>query len=169
MIIREIDWERDGEAVRNFDASFSTNIIYRVHVADLSVQLIPENIDPPVQKKYSLAELTEADATFVAEIDGEIAGFVSVRIDDWNDRAVITQLFVGADAQRQGFGRSLIAAAEDHAKDNSARCLWAETQNINYPAIQFYKSVGFNFCGFDRSLYTGEEAGETAVFFSRPI
>ena len=49
------------------------------------------------------------------------------------------------------------------------RCVWLETSNLAYPAIQFYRGVGFELCGLDASLYEGEQAGETALYFMRPL
>jgi len=55
------------------------------------------------------------------------------------------------------------------AHQRHAGCLWLETQNINYGAIQFYQRVGFTWCGLDLALYDshGLAAGETALFFVR--
>ena len=52
-----------------------------------------------------------------------------------------------------------------------ARCLWLETQNTNYPAIQFYQHVGFRLCGLDESLYdpAGPGRNEIALFFVREL
>ena len=53
--------------------------------------------------------------------------------------------------------------------ENAARVLWVETQDVNFPAITFYRRVGFEVCGFDSTLYDGKEAGEVAVFLSRGL
>jgi ribosomal protein S18 acetylase RimI-like enzyme len=52
-----------------------------------------------------------------------------------------------------------------------ARCVWLETQNVNYGAIQFYGRLGFVWCGLDLALYDpyGPAAGETALFFARTL
>lgn len=49
--------------------------------------------------------------------------------------------------------------------------VWIETQNINYPAIQFYRKCGFTLCGLDENLYhpKGPGANEIALFFAKPI
>jgi ribosomal protein S18 acetylase RimI-like enzyme len=61
-----------------------------------------------------------------------------------------------------------VDALAAHAKAAGARCLWLETQNVNYPAIQFYLAHGFYLCGFDESFYDPVELpGEFAFFFSR--
>jgi hypothetical protein len=49
--------------------------------------------------------------------------------------------------------------------------LWLETQNVNFPAIQFYTKLGFQFCGFDTTLYNNSETNlnEVAFYFFRFI
>jgi ribosomal protein S18 acetylase RimI-like enzyme len=43
-----------------------------------------------------------------------------------------------------------------------------ETQNTNYPAIQFYQRYGFKLCGLDERLYdpATQSIEETALFFA---
>ena len=68
-------------------------------------------------------------------------------------------------------GQALVTAAIDAAHERNARCLWTETQTVNYAAVQFYRSVGFQWCGLDTSLYDPSQSGqdEVALFFSRDI
>jgi ribosomal protein S18 acetylase RimI-like enzyme len=39
------------------------------------------------------------------------------------------------------------------------RCLWLETENVNYPAIGFYRRAGFRLCGLDDILYRPGDPG----------
>ena len=116
-------------------------------------------------------DIDEADYTVVAEIDEIIAGFATVKYKEWNNRAVLTGIFVLPESKGKGVGRALIKAAINFAKTKSARCLWAETQNINHPAIQFYRRNGFEFCGFDNALYNPADIStdETAFYFCKII
>ena len=85
-------------------------------------------------------------------------------------RALIQHLYVSSSMRGKGIGRRLIDSSMKVAKDHNARCLWAETQTNNYPAIQFYKKMGFAFCGLDTSLYDPELVrDEVALFFSRTL
>ena len=88
-----------------------------------------------------------------------------------NRRAILWHLYVGPAYRRQGIGRALIDAMVVRAQHYQARCLWLETQDVNYGAIQFYRRVGFECCGLDLSLDDREAAAtqETAVFFMRPL
>ena len=65
----------------------------------------------------------------------------------------------------------LLEAVDAFARSVSARCVWLETQNVNYPAIQFYRRAGFAFCGFDTSLYDPNDLimEDVALFFARPV
>jgi ribosomal protein S18 acetylase RimI-like enzyme len=66
-----------------------------------------------------------------------------------------------------GVGGALLEAMRDHAHALGAPCLWVETQNVNAPAIRFYRRHGFACCGLDTTLYDPRQLrGETAVFLA---
>lgn len=173
MIVREIVWSSDRTQLANFDASFSTERIYRVSLTEMTLEISEEVLDTPLHKKYNLESLEHdaetADFAVVAESNEKIVGIATIKYEAWNKRAILTNFYVAPESQRKGVGRALIAAATAHAKIVSWRCLWLETQNVNYPAIQFYTSIGFEFCGFDKTLYNPADvsANETALFFCR--
>nr|WP_276324238.1 GNAT family N-acetyltransferase [Symbiobacterium thermophilum] len=48
--------------------------------------------------------------------------------------------------------RALVGSVEAFAAAVGARCLWLETSNLDDPAIQFYRRLGFRWCGLDVSL-----------------
>lgn len=141
----------------------------------MSVEIFYEKLNVPFQKIYPLNliknDIDVADFTVVAEIKENIAGFTTVRFEEWNKRAVMTGIFVAPEYKGRGIGRELVDAALNYAKSKEARCLWLETQNVNYPAIQFYRKVGFEFCGFDTSLYNPADVspGETAFYFCKQL
>lgn len=175
MIIREMQPDVDGKRLADFDASFSAEYIYRVAVDKLSVEIVEEKLDVPFQKTYPFdlisEDVDEADYVIVAEVDEIIAGFATVKYEDWNNRAALTGIYVAAESKGKGVGRALVEAAVNFAKTKAARCLWAETQNVNYPAIQFYRKIGFEFCGFDCALYNPADvsSNETAFYFRKII
>lgn len=162
--------EIDAERLIIFDASFSTENIYRIVVDKMSVKITEEKLDIPFKKTYPFdsikKDIYEADYGVVAEIDEKIAGFATVKFEEWNNRAILTGIFVAAEFRGKGLGRVLFDAAIDYSKTKRARCLFVETQNVNYPAIQFYRKVGFDFCGFDSRLYNPAEVfGEEIAFY----
>jgi ribosomal protein S18 acetylase RimI-like enzyme len=125
-------------------------------------------------KRYDVSGIRDAvaerDFGLVAEIDDGIAGFMTVKFESWNRRAWITHLYVIENKKGRGIGSRLVGEAMSYARSREARGLWLETQNFNYPAIQFYLHLGFRFCGFDESLYDPSVVpGETAMYFMRDL
>ena len=112
-------------------------------------------------------ELATSTEAIVALREGTLVGVAALEYVAWNRRGVVSHLYVDRATRQQGIGRRLLR--ELHARANAlhARCLWVETQNVNAPAIRFYESCGFVFCGLDTSLYDPEDlGGETALFFA---
>ena len=72
--------------------------------------------------------------TYVYEIDGKIAGFVSIL-----PSAYIGALFVASELQGKGIGTALI----NHCKQHYNR-LTLSVYTQNEQAVQFYKNAGFH-------------------------
>jgi ribosomal protein S18 acetylase RimI-like enzyme len=70
------------------------------------------------QLREKLGAVPEGCFAYVAEIKGEIAGFMSVHIIDWLHRpdaaARLSALVVDENHRRSGIGRALIALAENN-------------------------------------------------------
>ena len=137
----------------------------------LSARFIEEQLELPLAKRYDVSGINvavdESILAIVGEFEDRIAAFMTVKLETWNSRAWITHLYVDPEHRNLGIGKRLISEAIANAKSVSAHGLWLETQNFNYPAIQFYRKLGFKFCGFDRSLYDPNRVpGETAIYFS---
>src|SRR5438876_1599541 len=169
--IRPARWPDDIAHLAGLDNSFTTDRIYRVTRDDLSFTVTEERVDPPLHKAYgSIAHLEpplqEADFTVVAEQGGGLVGVAAVKYERWNRRVEVWHVYVAPAARRSGLGTALLNETEAFARSAGARCLWVETQNVNYPAIQFYRRAGFRFCGLDESLYDpeGPGPGEIALF-----
>jgi ribosomal protein S18 acetylase RimI-like enzyme len=171
---RTVRLPEDRRALLQLDTSFTTDRIYRVHATAVSFTLLEEQVTPPIDKSFSLDDELGEDRLWeygmVAEEQDTIVGFAAVRADEWNRRAAIWHLYVAPQRRGVGLGRQLIAHVEEYARAIQARCLWLETSNVNYPAIQFYRSIGFKLCGLDQTLYPPASApGETALYFAREI
>lgn len=80
----------------------------------------------------------------VAELAGEIVGFVTVLPGDAADRAELEDLFVAPEAWRKGIGSLLVAEAERRAKALGARTLEVVAGARTRP---FYETSGFRFAG----------------------
>jgi ribosomal protein S18 acetylase RimI-like enzyme len=173
--LRPLRWPDDTPQLLALDASFKTDHVFELAQTDHEVRLIELSADPPIHKSYSLATAVAAMPSYdwvrVCEHDNELAGMAALTVEACNRRAVLNHLYVSREARRTGVGRALVTAAVEAARDRNARCLWVETQTTNYPAVQFYQSMNFVWCGFDTSLYDPNDVGvrEVALFFSRDI
>jgi ribosomal protein S18 acetylase RimI-like enzyme len=164
----------DLDGIGGLDISYSTDRIYRVRREPMAFWLEQERADPPVEKTYPRPHLELSDGLLVAYGRGEIAGYGELQFDAWNDRARIEHLYVSRRFRGRGVGRSLLDALADRASTMwAARCLWLETQNVNYPAVQFYLRMGFRLCGLDETLYRPSDPGllpgEVALYFVRDL
>ena len=170
-----IEPEFDLKRLSDFDASFWSDRFYRVSLNDLSVEIKEEKFIRPLYKTYSLdlikQEIAEADLAIVAEEGEGLSGIATVKYEEWNNRAHLTGIYVAPESKGKGLGHSLIETAIDYAKSKSARCMFVETQNINYPAICFYRKMNFEFCGFDTALYNlaDVDSKEIAFYFCKNL
>lgn len=168
-------WPADRESLLALDTSFTTDRFYRLERTDSGFRLDEVASELPIHKSYSLDDhvnvIPSHNWVSIAEHNHELAGIASVTIEAWNRRAVLQHLYVTREARRIGIGKALVEAAIGAAQYLSARCLWVETQTVNYGAVEFYRSMGFAWCGFDTSLYDPSAVGvdEVALFFSRDL
>lgn len=176
VTIRAALWPQDASTLSTIDTSFVTDRIYRPVREEFSFRLIEETITPPLRKRYSWDPLNpeerqDWDCAFLAEDGGQLAGVAAAQYVPWNRRIVLWHLYVQPSHRRLGIGTLLLDAVNRFGLTRHARCLWLETQNTNFPGIQFYLRSGFAFCGFDATLYDPEAVGqdEFALFFARGI
>ena len=173
--LRGLRWPDDRELLLALDTSFTTDRVYRVVATGLSFVLEDTVITPPLHKVYDLADdvdsLPQFDHVVIAEVDARIAGMAALKFESWNRRAVLWHLYVTLAYRGRGIGRTLMDNVVRTAQHWQPRCVWLETQNVNYGAIQFYRQLGFQCCGLDMALYDsqGPAAGETALFFVRTL
>ena len=163
----------DRDALLALDRSFSTARMYRVERSPLGFQLDDALVDPPVHKDFPLVDDLGDERVWrdslVAEDADRVVGFAAWTHQAWNQRTELWHLYVAPPQRGRGVGRQLVDAVLDAARDAGTRGVWLETSNLAYPAIQFYRRVGFELCGLDTTLYGGEQAQETALYFFRPV
>ncbi len=173
VTVRPLGWPADRSALLALDTSFITDQVYHVVQTDQSFVLSTVAVIPPLRKDYQFANdvdsLPSFDQVVVAEADAHLIGIAALKVEAWNRRAIIWHFYIAPAYRRRGVGRILIDSVIEAAQARDVRCLWLETQTINYSAIQFYKRVGFQWCGLDTSLYDpdGSATEEIALFFVR--
>jgi ribosomal protein S18 acetylase RimI-like enzyme len=175
IAVRPVRLPDDQAQLLALDRSFTTDRVYRIVRTAHSFALEEVPARPPLRKEFPLADDLGAEHAWehglVAEAAGAIVGFAAFAHRSWNRRTELWHLYVAPSLRGQGVGRMLVAAVVAAAQAAGTRCVWLETSNLAYPAIRFYRRVGFELCGLDLSLYDPASAavGETALYFALPV
>ncbi len=186
----------NATALYTLDYSFETDRIYTLrirnrlnaHVSEaptsltetaFSFELIETAVDPPIYKNYHEdsptlanieAKLHSAEGGYVALADDVVAGGILLNVEEWRSITRIEDLIVGHQYRRYGIGSLLLTCAADWARKHGCWAIVLETQNINYPAIQFYLRNGFAIWSIQRHFYPpGPIAHEVAIFMGKRL
>ncbi len=98
--------------------------------------------------------------------DGTLLAAIEICPEEWSNRLLITELFVGEEIRGQGYGRKLIDLAKTITIQNKYRVLMLETQSSNVNAVDFYLHEGFTLIGFDTCCYTNKDVERREVRFN---
>ena len=142
---------RSQIAVRPFsaeDQQFLTRVAPRIHPGQTVSPRDPEALDQFFSDLQRGKLLTEPGAeAFVATIDGEPCGVVSVHPDtDYftgHPRAYVDILVVAREAEGKGVGRALMDRVERWARDRAFREVVLDVIAGNQGAIAFYERQGY--------------------------
>ncbi len=185
----------DALALHQLDYSFETDRIYalRVHgplaqgdvgtnragIPALAFELLETSVDPPLYKDYREFERTSADVEarlcnieggYIALADGQVAGAVLLNVEEWRSVAHIEDIIVGRQFRRYGIGSLLLSCACDWARNHGCWAILLETQNVNYPAIQFYLRNGLEIWSISQHFYPpGLVEHEVAIFMGKRL
>jgi GNAT superfamily N-acetyltransferase len=89
----------------------------------------------------------EQETVFVAEVDGEPAGYVA--LERTSEAVRIDQLFVSPEHEGEGVGRQLLEHAEGYAIFERAAALQVVCPGHDRRAHEFYRGRGFVDAGAD--------------------
>jgi ribosomal protein S18 acetylase RimI-like enzyme len=99
---------------------------------------------------------------FVAEVDGQVCGYVDLLMQPWQHQGWIANLAVDRAYRQRGIGTALMRQARQWAWEQGLHVIMAEATTKNYPALCFYQKLGFRFCGFNDHYYPNQDI---ALFF----
>ena len=129
-------------------------IIRELAVADVeAVSRIEEAVFSMPWKPNDFLTMIEADYAhyFVAEEDGEIAGYCGVR--NMAGEGEISNVAVAGKIRRRGIGRKLMEYMLKEAPSFGIGDLTLEVRVSNAPAISLYESLGFHKEGVRPGFY----------------
>ncbi|MBR6556853.1 MAG: GNAT family N-acetyltransferase [Clostridia bacterium] len=116
--------------------------------------------------------ISSADRIAYLAYDGDTCVGQILLAKTWNGYAHIEDISVAADYRGQGIGTTLLAKAEEWAKEQRFFALSLECQDNNVLASRFYKKNGFHIGGVNTDLYRmlGKPfADEVAVFWYKHV
>jgi GNAT superfamily N-acetyltransferase len=109
-----------------------------------------------VDETWPYEEAEQADRFLVAEVDGRVAGFLTLR-ELWNRTAGIDAIIVDRAYRGLGVGRAFVREAEAFAQERGLRAVLWEAQTDNRPAIEFAVAHGFRIAGFHDAYYRNDD------------
>lgn len=137
-----------------------------LQTVDAVAQIEAECFSKPWSYDAFVAELSNpAAVTFVADADGEIAGFINLGVV--LDEATVNNIAVKQTYRRRGIGRALMTAAIDYCQNNRLNVLMLEVRQSNRAAIALYERFGFQAVGIRKRFY--DEPEEDAVLMNKNI
>ncbi|MES2759780.1 MAG: GNAT family N-acetyltransferase [Pseudomonadota bacterium] len=130
MEIRPIE-EGDLPQVARLLRELSIKFIVHESTPEGAATFLRENDEAAIRRYIEIGHVYH-----VAQIDGEIAGFIAVR-----DRSHLFHMFVGMKWQGQGVARRLWEVARMHAIDSGGSGVF--TVNSSNYALPVYEAMGF--------------------------
>ncbi|OGO04667.1 MAG: hypothetical protein A2Y60_07380 [Chloroflexi bacterium RBG_13_54_9] len=171
MILRSIQ-ATDVRSILAIDVSYNTDWVWqmeqRVGGNEIATFFRPARLPRPLKVDpapdwSTVAENWREKPLFVVASDGDyVLGYLDLTVDKsynvgWIDHVAVLSL-----RRRTGIGTALVKESERWSKRRGLGSLMAKTQTKNYPAIRFFQSCGFTFCGFNDRLYPQRDI---VVFF----
>lgn len=120
-------------------------------------------------RKYMRQIISRANSvTWIAEEDGEMAGFAIV---EWTQGpggviGYIQTIEVAPARRNRGVGRELLRRIEDSARAASADAIWLHVHAENDPAIRLYETNGYVREGKEEDYYA---AGQAALIYGKRL
>lgn len=141
------------------------------------VQLQEEHIDAileieavsnpsPWSRESFIHELTNSNGKFlVALLDGQTAGYGAI----WFvvDEAHITTLAIAPEQRHNGYGRRLVEALLDEAREQGMTCATLEVRAGNEHAIHLYESLGFQTAARRKGYYPNNKEDALVMWLYR--
>jgi ribosomal-protein-alanine N-acetyltransferase len=141
-------------------------------VMRINLKTLPENYP-----EYFFREIYErfSEAFFVAEVEGEIIGYIMCRMEGgvsnfglrWVRRGHVVSVAVLPKFRRAGLGTELMNRAMDALKkDYEAKEIILEVRVTNLAAISLYEELGFDKI---RTIKTYYRNGEAALLMAKKV
>lgn len=139
----------DGKDYEAFDAMYSS--LNDLHVAQHPN--IFQHVNGHIHTREDYVELLANPhaAVFIAEWDGQPAGFIQLAVRDIEDfsfmvpcrQVVVNSLYVHPQFRQHGLGEMLMLTGEEWAREMEAVCLTLNVYDFNTAARRLYEKMGY--------------------------
>jgi len=90
-------------------------------------------------------------------------GWICLEHIKWNNTTRLWDIDVDDRYRHLGFGSEMMEFIKQVSKESGSRGIVLECQTSNYPAIQFYRKMGFQLGGFDAIAYSNQDSEKHEV------
>ncbi|MDH7485505.1 MAG: GNAT family N-acetyltransferase [Anaerolineae bacterium] len=156
----------------NLDSSYETACVWQLEQREdemgISVALRKVYLPRPMQASYPapggelLNRWDQGGCVLVAEVDGQVRGYVDVGVQRDQHLAWVHNLVVDRPYRRRGLGTALLREAMRWGQQRAVRRMMFAVQSKNDPAIRFCHHLGCRFCGFNDRYFANRDI---ALFF----
>lgn len=123
-------------------------------------------VEYPRARRRLADDWTRRAGLLVAELDGDVIGYISMNLDIAPATAWATDLVVARRLRRQGIGTALVLSGQVWAHQHGCSRLVMEMQPKNHPSISLCQKLGFAFCGYNDRYFLNHDI---ALFFSKSV
>lgn len=174
LIIRD-GTKADIEQCVLLNTSYQTEYVWQLNLREeidevqisLRKQRLPRPLDTNHQintRRFELALEHKFCFIVLVETDSNTnLGCLSMRVDATHNQAYLQDIVVDQPHRRQGLGSRLINIAHLWANEKQLDRIIFEIPTTNAPCIEFAKSHGFIYCGFNDQYLPNQEI---ALFYS---
>ncbi len=166
----------DLNACLSLDPHCETDHVWQMHDqrSKLRVSVAFDIVRLPrrmqIQYPRDVEQLVEdwqrGEGFFVAEVDGEVRGYVDIITQPWLGLGRVVNLAVDRGYRRRKIGAALVGQARQWAREQGLKTVLLEATTKNFPALSLYQKLGFRFCGFNDHYYPNQDI---ALFFVQRI
>jgi ribosomal protein S18 acetylase RimI-like enzyme len=161
--IREAQPEDAAQVINFGKSAFGRSHLY----AD---QKLSVDLSNKLHEEWLRNDITGSRAkfTYVAEVNGEVGGFISALWDDDQQRLFgtghghIDLIAVRSGLQGKGLGSLLFSTAMERFVKDGASVVTVSTQATNLDAIRLYQRNRFKFAGFEVTLHCWPDYGKNS-------
>jgi|GEM_PF-294999 len=159
----------------SLDSTYQTEHVWQMNIREeidethitLRKQRLPRSLDAshPSDTKRLTATI-EQQFCFIVLVESTsdtLLGYISLRVDPIYRVAYLQDIVVDKPYRRQQLGSRLVNVAQLWANENKLTRIIFEIPTTNNPCVEFAKSHGFSFCGFNDQFLPNQEI---VMFFS---